>query len=324
LAGDDPPERIEPLAGDASTRQYVREFRRDGSTAIVMVQPHAGRREEATFLDVHGFLERLDLPVPRIERHLPEHGLIVLEDLGDELLETVVQVGDDRRIAALYEEAVDILISMRRRTAGLTGGCGAFALAFDEVKLMEELAFFVTHFVRGFCGVEPPPHAMRALEDFFHRLVRILAAEPRIFTHRDYHSRNLLVHGDRLVMIDFQDARMGPAQYDMASLLRDSYVSLPESLVESLIRRYYDSAASRDDSLDRFVYVFDVMSLQRNIKALGTFGYQSSVRESTRYLSSIPRTAAHVARNMGRYEEFAEFRSVVEDYVWGPGMRIGD
>jgi len=320
---DDPPERVEPLAGDASTRRYFRVFRRDGSTAIVMVQPHAGLNEEASFLDVHGFLERLDLPVPRIERHLPEQGLIVLQDLGDELLESVVQAEDYPRIGKLYEEAVDILVRMRRYTAKITGGCGAFSLAFDETKLMEEFAFFVTHFVRGFCALEPPRAAMRTLEDFFRRVARFLAAQPRVFTHRDYHSRNLLARGAKLVMIDFQDARMGPAQYDLASLLRDSYVTLPEDLVERLITRYCDAALPGTDSHERFVYVFDVMSLQRNIKALGTFGYQSSVRGSTRYVSSIPRTATYVERNIQRYEEFARFRAVVEEYVCGPAFRAG-
>lgn len=317
---DKPPDTIEPLAGDASTRRYFRVFHRDGSTAIVMVQPNAGLNEEASFLDVHGFLERLGLPVPRIHRHLPEQGLIVLEDLGDQLLESVVQAGNYPRIVELYEEAVDILVQLRRRTAAMTGGCGAFSLAFDEAKLMEEFNFFVMHFVRGFCRLEPSRAAMRTLADFFQHVALFLAAQPRIFAHRDYHSRNLLVHRGRLMMIDFQDARMGPAQYDLASLLRDSYVSLPEDLVERLIARYWDASLAGTDTLDRFVYVFDMMSLQRNIKALGTFGYQSSVRGSTRYMSSIPRTAGYVARNMRRYDELASFRTVVEAYVWGPGV----
>lgn len=323
FVGTESPVRVEPLDGDASTRRYVRVFHRDGSTAVVMVQPHPGRNEEASFLDVHGFLERLDLPVPRIFQHIPELGLIVLEDLGDLLLERVVEAADFPRIRELYEDAVDILERMRERTAGMTRGCVAFSLAFDEIKLMEELNFFVTHFVRGLCGLEPSPAALRTLQDFFLHVAGFLAAEPRVFTHRDYHSRNLLVHREMLKMIDFQDARMGPAQYDLASLLRDSYVSLPEDLVSLLIQRYFDATGPQPESLGRFLYVFDVMSLQRNIKALGTFGYQSSVRRSTRYLSSIPRTARYVAENIARHEEFAPFRSVIEDYISGPGSAMG-
>jgi aminoglycoside/choline kinase family phosphotransferase len=124
-------------------------------------------------------------------------------------------------------------------------------------------------------------------------------------------------------MIDFQDARMGPAQYDLASLLRDSYVTVPENLVEGLIERYREGLSASDrQSRERFRYVFDVMSLQRNIKALGTFGYQASVRGSTRYLSSIPRTAGYVQRNMARYEELAAYRQVVDDLICRPSLSL--
>jgi aminoglycoside/choline kinase family phosphotransferase len=188
---------------------------------------------------------------------------------------------------------------------------------------MQEMDFFMTHFVRGLCKAEPSPSAIATLTDFFALICRFLAAEPRIFTHRDYHARNLMVQSGRLVMIDFQDARMGPAQYDLASLLRDSYVTVPEALVEDLIARYREGAPEPDrQSPERFRYVFDVMSLQRNIKALGTFGYQVSVRGSQRYVSSIPRTGRYVERSVLRYEEFARFRGVLEDFVWGPGGNI--
>jgi aminoglycoside/choline kinase family phosphotransferase len=120
-------------------------------------------------------------------------------------------------------------------------------------------------------------------------------------------------------MIDFQDARMGPAQYDLASLLRDSYVTLPEALVDSLIDRYRNSMDdARQISADRFRYVFDMMSLQRNIKALGTFGYQLSARGLRRYASSIPRTGVYVAANIEKYEELSAFRAVVDQLVCGP------
>jgi N-acetylmuramate 1-kinase len=126
-----------------------------------------------------------------------------------------------------------------------------------------------------------------------------------------------------LVMIDFQDARMGPAQYDLASLLRDSYVDLPEPLVLELLQHYMDGFAEGGSlDRDRFRYVFDMTSLQRNIKALGTFGYQASVRKSDRYMSAIPRTARYVKNNLGKYPELGKFVSVVEDYVVGPAGKI--
>ena len=119
-------------------------------------------------------------------------------------------------------------------------------------------------------------------------------------------------------MIDFQDARMGPAHYDPASLLRDSYVTLPDHLVSELIGHY--AAETREPSEERFRYVFDVMSLQRNIKALGTFGYQLSTRGTNRYASSIPRTGRYIATNISRYPEFSRYRSCIEDFISGPAL----
>jgi N-acetylmuramate 1-kinase len=188
---------------------------------------------------------------------------------------------------------------------------------------MEEMHFFLTHFVRGLCKMELSAASSSSLEEFFLTICRTLAAQPRIFTHRDFHSRNLMLHKGRLVMIDFQDARMGPAQYDLASLLRDSYVTLPEDLVEELLIAYMDEVQeTTKDSRDRFRYIFDVMSLQRNIKALGTFGYQLSVRGNHRYAASIPLTAAYVSRNISLYPEFARFRSVVEDLICAPAREF--
>jgi N-acetylmuramate 1-kinase len=314
------PERIVSLAGDASSRSYLRAYYEDGHTAIIMLQAHAGAHEEASFLEVHQFLEKLDLPVPEILAHDADQSALLLEDLGDDLLETVTARLSEKEVSDLYVQAVDLLARMRDVTVGLNSGCGAFDLAFDEEKLMQEMNFFMTHFVRGLSKNRPSPSATALLEEFFLRICRLLSAEPRIFTHRDFHSRNLILHGKRLVMIDFQDARMGPAQYDLASLLRDSYVSLPEHLVDALLDYYAKATGEADPG--RFRYIFDVMSLQRNIKALGTFGYQASVRGSSRYLSSIPRTGAYIATNVALCPKFSRFRRVVEEFISGPAISM--
>ena len=321
LEAEPKPEKVERLAGDASTRVYYRLRYKEGRSAVVMILPTPGGNEEASFLDIQRFLTERDLPVPSVQAHFPEQGLVVLEDLGDKLLESVLEGAGTDAVRALYTEAVDILLLMRRKTAGLLAGCGAFDLAFDREKLMWEMHFFVSHFIEGLRQIRPKAETSAALERFFMRITGILADEPRIFTHRDYHARNLILHNGRLVMIDFQDARMGPAQYDLASLLRDSYVTIPDDLVEDLLDYYQDQlpAGDRGDR-DRFRYVFDIMSLQRNIKALGTFGFQGKVRKSTRYFSAIPRTGSYIAANIGKYPDLAEFRSVVEDLIIGPAL----
>ena len=317
------PERVVRLAGDASTRSYFRAHYHGGETRVLMLLANPGQNEEAPFLDVQRFLENLGLPVPRVYAHHASEGLIELEDLGDELLETVVEQADEKQVRELYVQAVDLLVRMRWAVHGSDSTCGAFALAFDQSKLLQEMDFFVTHFIRGLAGIEPSPAESEALVDFFTMICSRLAGEPRIFTHRDYHARNLILHNGSLVMIDFQDARMGPAQYDLASLLRDSYVTLPEDFVQELIARYLEGVGEKGaDSQELFHYIFDLMSLQRNIKALGTFGYQVHLKRAARYVSSIPRTAAYVGRNINRYPEFGRFRPVVEDLITGPASLI--
>ena len=127
--------------------------------------------------------------------------------------------------------------------------------------------------------------------------------------HRDYHSRNLMLHDDRLYIIDFQDARMGPDTYDLVSLLRDSYVDLPEQTVNELIA-YFLALKGTTDPMQETVFRerFDLMALQRNLKALGTFGYQTTARRNPVYIQYIPRTLRYVRDNLGRHPRFPPAR----------------
>ena len=143
-----------------------------------------------------------------------------------------------------------------------------------------------------------------SVADGFHRLSAEIASWPRVLTHRDFHSRNLMSHRDQLYWIDFQDARMGPATYDLASLLRDSYVDLDEDFVAERAEEFRQRAVP-GESRDTFRRRFDLMSIQRNLKALGTFGYMAAVRGSRVYLPYIPRTLASVRRNLTRYPELS-------------------
>jgi N-acetylmuramate 1-kinase len=319
LSKEDAPSAIVRLAGDASNRSFFRVFYRNGSSSVVMAYQEAGPGDDEAFLEIQRFLSGLGLPVPAVYARHAQEAVVVLEDLGDDLLETAAHGSDEIRVAQLYRQAVDLLLTMRKATANLNSGCRAFQLAFDEEKLMQEMDFFMVHFVRGLCRNEPPKSALADLNRFFTKICDTLASEPRIFTHRDYHARNLILQGDRLVMIDFQDARMGPAQYDLASLLRDSYVTLPEGLVDELVDYYAEATGKTSkESRQRFRYIFDVMSLQRNIKALGTFGYQASTRGERRYLQSVPRTGGYIAQNIAKYQEFASLRSVIDDIICSP------
>ncbi len=143
-------------------------------------------------------------------------------------------------------------------------------------------------------------------------IVRELAAEPPVLCHRDYHSRNLMLNEGQLYMIDFQDARMGPDTYDLVSLLRDSYVDLPEQTVEELVA-YFLALKGAPDEPD-FRRRFNVMALQRNLKALGTFGYQTTARHNPVYIQYIPRTLRYARRNLA-LPRFARLREILAGHI---------
>jgi aminoglycoside/choline kinase family phosphotransferase len=145
-------------------------------------------------------------------------------------------------------------------------------------------------------------------------LVRVLAEEPRVLCHRDYHSRNLMLHQSQLYIIDFQDARMGPDTYDLVSLLRDSYVDLPEQTVDELLA-YFLALKGLTGTEREFRRRFDLMALQRNLKALGTFGYQTTARRNPVYIQYIPRTLKYVRDNLENQPRFARMRELLAAYV---------
>jgi aminoglycoside/choline kinase family phosphotransferase len=172
----------------------------------------------------------------------------------------------------------------------------------------------VKHFLEAYRGIAVSDAGRAAFEEEWRIIAEELAAEPRVLCHRDYHSRNLMLHDRRLYIIDYQDARMGPDTYDLASLLRDSYVDIPDDRVEDLIRAYLRLGGAKQATPDAFAEYrrrFDLMSVQRNLKALGTFGHQTTARNNPVYIQYIPRTLNYVRTNLERYARFARLRELL-------------
>jgi aminoglycoside/choline kinase family phosphotransferase len=134
-----------------------------------------------------------------------------------------------------------------------------------------------------------------------------------VLCHRDYHSRNLMLHDGSLYIIDFQDARMGPDTYDLVSLLRDSYVDLTDRELDELIAYFLAlrKGTGRSTSAEEFRTRFDLMALQRNLKALGTFGYQTITRRNPVYIQYMPRTLRYARTNLEKYPRFARLRELL-------------
>ena len=168
--------------------------------------------------------------------------------------------------------------------------------------------------VEAYRGVVISDSAREALQEELGDMIDELAGEPRVLCHRDYHSRNLMFHQDRLYIIDFQDARMGPDTYDLVSLLRDSYVDLPEQTVGELIA-YFLALQGEPTTEREFRERFDLMALQRNLKALGTFGYQTTARRNPVYIQYIPRTLRYVRDNLEAHARFSRLREILAAHV---------
>jgi aminoglycoside/choline kinase family phosphotransferase len=316
LAGANP--RVVPLTGDASDRRYFRVIPADGPSIVLSL--HAGPIDFASlpFARVAELFQSVPLPVPAILGHSDELGILALQDLGDVTLQAHLGAASATEHAALYREAVALIEQLQRRGADLVSDrYPPYRIAFDVEKLTWELEFFATYFIQGYRGVALGAAERTALSAEWNAIVQELAAEPRVLCHRDYHSRNLMLRDGSLYIIDFQDARLGPDTYDLASLLRDSYVDITDRELDDLIA--YFLALQRSDeartAADEFRRRFDLMALQRNLKALGTFGYQTVTRRNTVYIQYMPRTLRYARKNLERYPRFARLRELLAAHI---------
>jgi aminoglycoside/choline kinase family phosphotransferase len=314
--------KVVPLTGDASDRRYVRILLRDGPSQVLAVYPQAFDVDQLPFANVARLMAAMPVPVPAILGHSNALGVLALEDLGDVTLQAHLGAASAGEHKALYRQAVALVDTMQTRGRDLTSGAYLpYGIAFDVEKLSWEMQFFLKHFLEAYKGAVLTAAERAALLEEFGRMVEELAAEPRVLCHRDYLSRNLMLHLGQLYIIDFQDARMGPDTYDLVSLLRDSYVDLSEAEVDELIAFFLALRGVRADrggpasEASMFRRRFDLMALQRNLKALGTFGFQTTSRGNTVYIQYIPRTLAYVRGHLERDLRFGRLRGLLAAHV---------
>jgi aminoglycoside/choline kinase family phosphotransferase len=305
--------RLVPLAGDASTRRYYRLLQDQGG-AVIAVYPEPIDTEQNPFVVVRQLMAGWSIPVPEILAVDGERGVLLLEDLGDLTLQEQLKTVSEETRTELYRQALDQLVRLQGESARGPQRAVCFQIAFDFEKLSWELHFFWKNFLEGYRKADLSVEDRVSLAEGFHRLCAEIASWPRVLTHRDFHSRNLMWHKGQLYWIDFQDARMGPSTYDLASLLRDSYVELPEEMVDELAEEFRQRAVP-GDSRDTFRRRLELMSVQRNLKALGTFGYQAAVKNNRVYLPYIPRTLANARRNLARYPELSGLRKALGRHI---------
>ncbi|MBX3327650.1 MAG: phosphotransferase [Nitrospira sp.] len=324
-----------PLAGDASNRRYFRATLTGGLPHSVIVmqlaEPEGFKQSEEAvsgtahqiaelpFINIRSHLARVKVPVPALHYYDQSAGLLYLEDFGDVTLADAVSRADQAQVESYYRQAIDVLVEMQiHATKEDDHTCLAFHRGFDAPLLMWEFDHFLEYGVEVRNGTPLADVDAEAIRRAFSNIADQLVSQPRIFTHRDYHSRNLMVNGTRLGVIDFQDALMGPATYDLASLVRDAYIQLDEALVDELVEYYLDHMADRSvGCTDRTAFrrVFDLTSIQRNLKAAGRFVYIDRMKGNPKFLADIPRVLSYVKRNLQKYPELEPLRKHLAPYV---------
>ena len=309
--------RLESASADASFRRYFRVWRPSGATAVVMDAP-PGKEVSAPYLRVSRLLKGCGVHVPAVEAADAAKGLLLLEDLGSTHMLARLQTGGDAQ--ALYAEALAALALIQLR--------GSAALPelsrYDSAALEREMRLLPEWFCKRHLQRALNAEDEALLAETFHWLIREALAQPTVFVHRDYHSRNLMITAERSPgVIDFQDAVAGPIGYDLVSLLKDCYISWPRGRVEAWVAGYREqlriAGAQVGAGSGEFLRWFDLVGLQRHIKVLGIFARLWYRDGKSGYLADLPLTLAYVRETAARYSELRHFSAWV-DAALVPGL----
>ncbi|MBX3282235.1 MAG: phosphotransferase [Acidobacteria bacterium] len=317
LAKNDIQSEVTVLSADASTREY---FRIDwfGQTAVACVYPDAFLENEHSYVDVTRLFLRADLPVADLYAVDGELGVIVQEDLGDVVLREYLKTLDGPSSARLVDEAIAMIVRIQLATPlAFEMDSIASRLSFDEEKLLWELDFFKEHYFETFVKRPLSATEQRCLSEEFVELARELASRASVLCHRDFHAANIMIDREnRMRIIDHQDARIGSVAYDLVSFLLDRITEPPSTEWLAEKRRYFLDlrvalGLPRIDEAE-FAAEFRLQTLQRCLKAVGTFSYQSAVRGKTHFIPFIVPMFRIVLRSAGNLRTFPTLCTILK------------
>ena len=322
------PETLRPASADASFRRYLRLDTASGASLVVMDAP-PDKENCRPFVQVQALMQQAGLRVPEIVAWDEAHGFMLLSDLG---AQTVIEVlNPENPLAALdwYRLAVDALLDWQQASRP------GVLPPYDEALLRRELQLFPDWYVARHRGVALDAAQQATLAQAFDRIVANSLAAPSVFVHRDFMMRNLMVPstGARLGVLDFQDAVYGPITYDIASLLRDAFISWDEDFVIDVTVRYWEkarragllgahSASGWGDDFGEFYRAVEWMGLQRHLKVAGIFARLTLRDGKPKYLADAPRFIAYIRATATRYRELAPLLRLV-DQIEGTSAPVG-
>ncbi|WP_456376993.1 aminoglycoside phosphotransferase family protein [Thiolapillus sp.] len=305
---------LKPASEDASFRRYFRIFLPDGDTRIVMDAPPE-KEDCSAYIDITQRLRRTGVHAPVIHARDLQQGFLLLEDLGTQsYLDALNADSVDR----LYGDALAALMTMQACVD--PGGLPDY----DRDLLLQEMSLFPQWLLHRHLGLDLSGAEQNMLDEVFAVLTDASLEQPRVFVHRDYHSRNLMAGAAHPPgVIDFQDAVRGPATYDLVSLLRDCYIRWPAPRVDEWAWGYFQlcvqSGVLQDQHESRFLRWFDLMGAQRHLKAAGIFARLAHRDGKTGYLADIPRTLGYIVELASRRQELVPLAEFIDTRVL-PGL----
>lgn len=315
LLKDDLIENIEKLTGDASTRKYYRIWTSKKSYVVCLDTPLSDVTEEPTFLKLQRVLHDEKVRVPLIHDKELATGYILEEDLGDiTFLKEISLINNSEEEYEFYVKAIDLMASIHNIDTNKYKHENFTKMAFDTEKLYAEMEFTKKYFLKIYLGLDVSSSAVEILYKKLYDMCFALSNEPRVLVHRDYHSRNLMIKDGEQVVIDFQDARMGTPLYDVVSLLEDCYYQINEGNKKRLIEYYFKTYFTKFDpskSFEEFKSLYDMMTIQRVFKAIGSFAYIYADRKDLRYIKYIGYAFEKVRAVMLTHESFAKERKIL-------------
>ena len=317
------PQTVRLASADASFRRYFR-IDTEASTRIVMDAPPA-QEDSAPFVKVAQLMREAGAHAPQVLDWDTENGFLLLDDLGHQTMLDVIDPDDAEASRPLYDEAIDELI--RWQLASKPG----VLPPYDRALLERELALFPDWYVTRHRGIAVEGKLQERLERSFKLIVESNLASPTVYVHRDFMPRNLMVPAPgstqkRLGVLDFQDAVHGPITYDIASLMRDAFLSWNEDFVLDVTVRYWQAARKAglpvDEDFGAFYRAVEWMGLQRHLKVAGIFARLTLRDGKPKYLADTPRFIAYIRATAGRYTQLTPLLRAIDE-IEGTQAQVG-
>ncbi|TDK65259.1 aminoglycoside phosphotransferase family protein [Sapientia aquatica] len=302
------PESIQPASADASFRRYFRIRDAEGKTFILMDAPQP-QEDVRPFIQVAQLLDETGVTVPHIFASNIEQGFLLLSDLGVTMYSHLLNQDTAQK---LYIDAIDSLVRIQLHSQP------EVLPEYDRAMLHKELLIFPEWYINKHLGATLTPEQQASLDKVFEQILANTLAQPQVYVHRDYHSRNLMVMAENNPgIIDFQGAMYGPITYDIVSLLRDAYIEWDEEQVLDWAIRYWERARHAglpiSTDIDSFYRDFEFMGLQRHLKILGIFCRLAYRDGKQQYLADLPLVLSYVRKTAQRYNSLIPLLRLLDE-----------